>query len=102
MEENINDALGIAQENNNNDERPIEKTIDNRAENALTTIANIILILGICASLICFAMGLSWRYGKSFISIAVAALVYSVVSWSIMRVIANISLTLKEINEKIK
>ncbi len=117
MEENVNDALGITtvHENNNDCEKQPEKDINNSAENTLTTIANIILVLGIistiiCAFTICFVTAL--KPGYSYVTettfnpvgfaTTTAILLSSLVSWSIMKVIANISLTLKEMNKKIK
>lgn len=118
MEENVNEALGITQENPQSQaekEQTQEKVIDNSAENTLSTIANIILVLGIistliCAFTICFVTAL--KPGYSYVTettfnpvgfaTTIAILLSSLASWSIMKVIANISLTLKEMNHKIK
>ena len=118
MEENVNEVLGINTETSNiNDNKglPQEKAIDNSAENTLSTIANIILVLGIistliCAFTICFVTTL--KPGYSYVTettfnpvgfaTTIAILLSSLASWSIMKVIANISLTIKEMNKKIK
>lgn len=115
MEGNVNEALGIVQENNNNGEKLPEKGINNSAEKTLTTIADIILALGIistliCAFTICFVTALKPGYDyvteTTFnpvgFATTIAIFLSSLVSWSIMKVIANISLTLKEMNKKIK
>ena len=57
MEENVNDVLGISTQESKtseNVESTNEVTIDNSAENTLTTIATIILVCGIVATVVCF------------------------------------------------
>ena len=118
MEDNVNEVLGIAPEapqTNDDKELAQEKATDNSAENTLTTIANIILVLGlistlICAFTICFVTALKPGYNyvteTTFnpvgFATTIAILLSSLASWSIMKVIANISLALKEMNKKIK
>lgn len=88
---------------------------DSSAEDTLKSIADIILICGIIATVLCgFNLiyieqvkdGYSYTTEKVFspygFVTTVAILLSSLVSWSIMRVLAVISLTLKDMNRKIK
>lgn len=89
-------------------------------EDTLKTVAGFILVLGIIATIICiFALvypkvdvgytvyGHHYSdYKREFSATGLATtltiLFTSVISWAVMRVIAEISSTLKEINKKIK
>jgi len=132
MAENINEVLGIqeAAPQKAPAEKPIydgqlpstpkaESSIDNSAENSsgnsaentLKGIAAIVLILGIIATIICFSTLCFVEKGHyvSRIEFSAAGLVptfatllTSLAAWAVMRVLANISLTLKDINSKIK
>ena len=84
---------------------------DSNAENALRAIAGIILALGIIATIICAFTITYTNEGVYFVEkkanidgiiTTITILFTSVVSWALMRVIADISTTLKEINKKIK
>lgn len=118
MEENVNEALGLV-----NSETPIApkkevqevKIVDNSAEKTLATIANIVLLLGIIGTLICIftltfidvpKSGYHYRTEKAFspsgFATTVMVLFSTLISWSVMKVLSNISLTLKDLNSKVK
>lgn len=90
-----------------------EAPINNGAENTLKTIAGIILTFGIIATLICavtlvFVENPEYRYSSSKIFSAagfattIEVFAGTLITWATLRVFANISITLKEINRKIK
>ncbi|MBO4906560.1 MAG: hypothetical protein J5486_05945 [Bacteroidaceae bacterium] len=113
MTENINEVLGVSQ-TSISDTNPNEvKTADNSAENTLATIAIIVLILGIIATFICLftlcfvevpksMYSTKTEFSPSGFATTVMVLLSSLISWSVMTVLSNISLTLKDINSKIK
>ena len=113
MAENLNEVLGVSQ-TSISDANPNEvKTTDNSAENTLATIANIVLILGIIATFICLftlcfvevpksMYSTKTEFSPSGFATTVMVLFSSLISWSVMKVLSNISLTLKDINSKIK
>lgn len=119
MEENVNEILGVSNESEANTEvrtefKQQEKAINNEAENMLSIIANAILIVGllstlICAFTICFITGVKpgYTYVKETVfnptgfATTITILFSTLISWSVMKVIANISLTLKDINKKL-
>lgn len=78
------------------------------AEKVLSVLSVIILVCGLLATLICaFAITtIKTRYDTEFnpagFGITVSILVGSLITWSIMKVLANISITLKEIYKKLK
>ena len=116
MEENINEVLGVTTQESQvskNVETTKEITIDNSAENTLTTIASIILICGIIATIVCFFYLAFYRvtsYGSikhdefnpAGFGTTIEVLAGTLISWAALRVFANISKTLKEINSKLK
>lgn len=116
MEENINQVSGVEQKTATPQPEVKAQPIDKSAENTLSTIANIIVICGIIATLICLFtvvfvenpdyMGLDFQSKHIFNPSGFAStitMVFSIlVSWSLLKVIANISITLKEINKKMK
>lgn len=116
MEENVNDVLGVTTQESQtpqNAESTKEVTIDNSAENTLSTIATIILICGIIATIVCFFYLTFYRvtsYGSirhdefnpAGFGTTVEVLAGTLISWACLRVFANISKTLKEINSKLK
>lgn len=97
--------------------KPVKETpIDNSAENTLSVIANIVLVCGVLATLICLFtivfvknpdyLGLDFQSkhifnAEGFVS-TIMILFSSLISWSLLKVVTNISITLKEINKKIK
>ena len=113
MAENLNEVLGVSQ-TSISDANPNEvKTTDNSAENTLATIANIVLILGIIATFICLftlcfvevpksMYSTKTEFSPSGFATTVMVLFSSLISWSVMKVLSNISLTLKDLNSKIR
>lgn len=114
MEENINEVLGVATQTITSEETKTEEnTVDNSAENTLTTIATIVLVCGIIASVIClftivwikdprYTYHTEYMFNSSGFVTTIMVLFSSLISWSFMKVLANISITLKEMNRKIK
>ena len=116
MEENVKDVLGIKEETQINpvsNNVPKDESSNNSAENTLTVIANIVLVCGIIASVIClftivWVRDPGYTYIKKTIfnptgfATTIMILMSSLISWSFMKVLANISLTLKDINKKMK
>lgn len=115
MEENVNDVLGVATENTPTVKTAAEepKAADNSAEKTLIMIANIVLVCGIIATIVClfsivWVEDPSWTYRTKYMFnpsgfvTTIMVLFTSLISWSFMKVLANISITLKEINTKTK
>ena len=83
------------------------------AENVLKVVADIILVIGIIATIVCF-FALCFETEKHYYSKDETHLSFSgfittfmvlfstLISWSVMKVLVNISLTLKDIDKKIK
>ena len=95
-------------ETNKTDDAPKE---DNSAETTLETIANITLGIGVLASVImlfsiCFIQTPEYHYHKELMfnptgfAMTCGTLLSSLAAWASMRVLANISLTLKAIKNK--
>ncbi|MCQ2287831.1 MAG: hypothetical protein MJZ74_01905 [Muribaculaceae bacterium] len=102
------------------EEPEVENTIsntkdENGPENMLKTLATVVMVVGIIGSFICFiVLGFvdkpydtySYSSGKEVnpggIMISVVALFTTIVTSCVMKVLANISLSLKDINKKIK
>lgn len=116
MAEDINQALGIEPQNNNQEEvnntsQDVSTGDDNSAENTLNVIAYIVLVFGVIAGLICL-FSICWiedpryHYHTKYIfnptgfATTVAIFLSSIASWAIMRVLSNISKLLKEIKNK--
>ncbi len=86
---------------------------NNTAESTIKTVATIILIFGIISSILCF-FTLSFQklprehysftedtvFNPSGLVIAITVLLTSIATWAIMKVLANISITLKKIDSK--
>ena len=70
--------------------------ISTSAEDTLTTVGNVILVLGILATIILAFTAVINPIG---LALAIGTLLYSLTTWAIVRVIANISLRLKAILE---
>lgn len=109
MSENINEALRIKEsEEQKTTTAKVEKE-DYGAENTLNFFANCALIIGVVSTIICFCMAFSAKnyYGEPEFNImgivyAIACLIPTLLTWSVLKVFANISTTLKKINEKLK
>lgn len=113
MEENLNQTTGIEQQTATPQPEVKEQPIDNSAESTLTIIAVIILILGIIATLICactlmFVQNPEYHYidkkifNPAGFATTVEVLAGTLITWASLGVFVNISITLKEINKKIK
>ena len=99
------------------DIQPKEFHASNSAENSIIVIANLILVIGIIASLLCaftltYTEGIDYDdnlniktikvFNPSGLIITILIFLFSIIQWAFMRVIANISLNIKEINKKLK
>lgn len=108
MAENINEALGLSQTMTSGEPQGERRKDDNSAENTLSTIATIVLIFGLIATLVCLftLTSIEVGYHKEFnpigLGYTVMVLMSTLISWSVMKVLSNISLTLKDLNGKIK
>ncbi len=119
MAEDINQVLGVedkepsTQSVTTSNDGGSNVNISNGAENTLETIAVTVLILGILASIIClfticFIQDPKYDYIESKIfnpsgfATTIAILLSSITTWGLLKVISNISKTLKEINKKMK
>ena len=89
------------------------KNVDYSAEDTLTGVATFVLIAGIIATLVCACTIVvirdpSYTYIDEYIfnpegfAITLGVLLSTLISWASMKVLANISCTLKKINSKIK
>ena len=114
MEEQVNEILGVS-ESSPIQER--EKTFDDliTEENTLKVIANVILIVGIISSLILlftvaiiqiqikgeysFEDKTETIFNASGFVITIGTFFSSIALWAFLRVIGNISITLKELKE---
>lgn len=114
-EKNVNEVLGVSSDNEKKEVATKETKVNNSAEETLTTVAFTILVLGIITTVICFFSicfvetlkpGYEYVTEKKFnpAGFATTVMIFftSLISWSIMKVLANISLTLKEMNQKMK
>lgn len=118
-EENINEVLGIEDSSKNsiNNSAPEESgnSIDNVAENTLTTIAGIVLWVGIIGTIFClftltttkvvdptytYSIHYDTIFNPAGLVISIGVLLSTITTWALLKVIANISKTLKEINSK--
>lgn len=113
MEENVSDVLGIAEKPTPETKEAEAQKVDNSAENTLITIAYIVLGCGSVATIICmFTMVViedpAYHYDTKYMfnpagfATTIMVLLSSLISWGIMTVLANISLTLKDIKGKMK
>lgn len=113
MEENIYEALEMADSNAEGTQQPgkVEVVIDYNIEKILVIIANSILVCGLLAVFICiFCLVFQNRispYGTDIVfnpggfAITLTILFSTLMSWGLMKVLVNISLTLKKINAKL-
>lgn len=88
-----------------------QETNEVSAEKVLSVLSVIILVCGVLATLICaFTIttiktgypSYDTEFNPTGFGITVSILVSSLISWSIMKVLANISITLKKIYKKLK
>lgn len=105
MAENINEALGVS---TSNAPAANQRQDDNSAENTLSIIATVVLVSGLIASFVCLVTltSIEVGYHKEFnpvgLGYTIMVLMSTLISWSVMKVLSNISLTLKDLNSKIK
>ena len=105
MEKQVNEILGVSEISTTEE---IESISD---EKSLKTIVNIILIVGIISSLILlftvtiiqvkgeYSFKNETIFSSSGFVITIGTLFSSIALWAFLRVIANISITLKELKE---
>lgn len=109
MKENQNPFIeAMLQSNSTNNSNNTNDQINKTAEKTLQTIASTVLWIGIIGSLILFvtAIGMD-SYSEKVIRMAlfvsiIPTLLLSICTWGVLRVFANISLTLININSKLK
>lgn len=118
-DENINEVLGIEEQTveSAHQQDNAGQNIDNSAENALSVIANIVLWVGIIGTVFClftltttkvvdptytYSIHYDTIFNPGGLAISIGVLLSSIMSWALLKVIANISKTLKEINSKMK
>lgn len=113
MEEHVDEILGIKEEN------PVTEIASSKSEmsdeNMLKIIANVILVVGIIASIVLlFTVAIvqvqiqdeysyltktETRWSSAGFAITIGTFLFSIVLWSFFRVIINISISLKELKE---
>ena len=119
-EENVNEVLGIEESSSSNSSNNSTNEVvesNNSAENTLNVIAGITLWVGIIGTIFCLntltttkvvdpTYKCSIHYDTIFnsagLAVSIGVLFSAIVTWALLRVIANISTSLKEINSKIK
>lgn len=120
-EENINELLDIEESSKENSRtvpiNAINKSGNDVAEYTLNTIAKVVLWVGIIGTIFCLftltttkVVDPTYKYSIHYdtifnpggLAISIAVLISSIITWALLRVIANISKTLKEINSKLK
>lgn len=119
MKENVNEFLGISPGEETKTEKSVQNTnlVNSRdkAEHTLIKVAKLVLIVGILATIFClftivlvknpeYYSGYSsekYIFSPNGFITTIAILLSSVISWSFMTVVANISLTLKDINKTV-
>lgn len=119
-EENVNELLGIEDTSHvleNSFSRKKSVTQNNAAENTLNVIATIVLWVEIISALLCLfflttkeEMDTNYYYSIHYTTVfnpvgiymSIGVLLSTLTTWSLLKVIVNISKTLKEINSKLK
>ena len=77
--------------------------ISDSAESILEVLNVITLIFGIATGFICFIIGVIGQYGSSYLIISgICIAIISIISWTVLKVILNISNNLHQINSKLK
>ncbi len=86
------------------DPKENNKETDNKAENALEIVAAVVLACGIMGAILCLFLCFPQESFDSFdangLVTLLLVLVSTLVVWGLLKVVANISKTLKEINKK--
>lgn len=116
-EENLNEVLGIEETPEHLETSENEVNSNNAAENTLNVIAGIVLWVGIIGTVFClftltttkvvdpnytYSVHYKSIFNPSGLAVSVGVLLSSLTTWAVLKVIANISISLKEINSKIK
>ena len=83
--------------------KEIKKEINNTADDTLSFLAVVTLIIGIIGGIALFAISAdaSSTEAHILISVAIYAIICSLISWASLKVFVNISKTLKEINYRL-
>ncbi len=77
----------------------VKEQVNRRAENTLRTIANILLIVGVIACVVIIILAFS-SVSPAVALAAVPYLLLVLATWALLRCFADISITLKEIKQK--
>lgn len=126
-EENVNEVLGIEETPSEppkkygifdpEPESNSEETQSNAAENTLNVIATIVLWAGIIGTIFClftitttkvvdptytYSIHYQTLFNPAGLAISIGVFVSALTTWALLRVVANISTSLKEINSKMK
>ncbi len=119
-EEKVNEVLGIDESNvtiNSDCSQPYSDAESNAAESTLNVIAIIVLWAGIIGTVFClftltttkvvdptyhYSIHYDTVFNPAGLAISIGVLVSTLTTWALLRVVANISKTLKEINAKMK
>lgn len=127
-EENINEVLGIEETvtespkkqgifDNMPETQTNNESQSNAAENTLKGIATLVLWAGIIGTIFClftltttkvvdptyhYSIHYDTIFNPAGLAISVGVLLSTLISWALLKVIANISISLKEINSKMK
>lgn len=92
----------------------VKKHMKNGAENAMTIFANLILIFGLIATVICaftqifvdvhqmYGINTTKEFSPLGLFLTLGILFNTIMLWTFMKVVANISLNIKDINNKLK
>ncbi len=120
-EDNINEVLGIQETMNTNVNDSYDEsnsaTESNAAENTLNVIAVVVLWVGIIGTIFClctltttkvvdptyhYSIHYDTIFNPGGLAISIGVLLSCVTTWAVLKVMVNISKTLKEINSKMK
>lgn len=120
-EENVNEVLGIEESSNLNandsNTESNSETESNAAENTLNVIAGIVLWVGIIGTIFClftltttkvvdptyhYSIHYDTIFNPAGLAISIGVLLSTLTTWAVLKVLVNISKSLKEINAKIK
>lgn len=121
VEENINEIFGIenAKNTNSNDSNneSYSEPENNVAENTLNVIAGLVLWVGIIGTIFClftltttkvvdptyhYSIHYDTIFNPAGLAISIGVLISTLTTWAVLKVVVNISKTLKEINTKMK
>ena len=72
------------------------------AENTLNTIAVIVLVCGIIGALVCFLVFIDGNEGWIGFIISIGILLTSLITWATLKIVCEIAMNLRQINNKTK